>query len=213
MARQNVVTGVILGASLLLVLAVLTPTQANVQQTQTRVYVSPETYTVPNIGSTFSVNISIENITNLYAWEFKLYYPNSVLNGTTVAEGPFLKTGGVSTFFIWPEFTDNYNETQGRLLVACTRLGDVMGVDGNGVLATITFSSTSNNGPESLHLAEVKLSDPNATKLPFVTVDGEVTVLPEFSTALILPLLIILTLATIILTKKMVNHRGIFHTA
>ena len=202
-----------LGVSLLLVLAVLTPTHATVQQTQTLVYVFPEAYTVPSIGSTFSLDISIQNVTNLYAWELKLYYPNSVLNGTTVTEGPFLKAGGVSTFFFWPEFTDNYNATQGRLHVACTRTGDVMGVDGDGVLATITFNSTSNDGPKSLHLADVKLSDPNATKIPFVTVDGEVTVLPEFSTTLILPLLVMISLTAIILRKKMVNHRGIFHTA
>jgi hypothetical protein len=207
------VKGLILGASLLLIVAVLAPTHANVRETL--VYVSPATYTVPSIGSTFSVNVSIQGVTNLKGWQFKLYYPNSILNGTTVVEGPFLKEGEVSTYFVVAEFTDDYNETQGFASVLCLRAGDpdALGVDGDGVLATITFNSASNGGPESLHLAEVKLSDPNATVLPFVKVDGEVAVVPEYSIALILPLLAIATLTAVILRKRILNHRGIFHTA
>lgn len=212
LVKQNGVTGLILGASLLLVLAVLTPTHADVQQTL--VYVSPAAYTVPSVGSTFSVNVSIQSVKNLFGWEFKLYYPNSVLNGTTVGEGSFLKAGGVSTFFLVASFTDDYNATQGCASVLCLRANpDAPGVDGDGVLATIALHSTSNNGPEGLHLADVKLSDPNATQIPCVTVDGEVTVVPEFPTALILPLSIIMTLTAISLRKRILNHRGIFHTA
>lgn len=212
-AIRKWVASLILGASLLLVLAILTPTQANVLETT--VSVSPATYTVPSIGSSFSVNISIQGVTNLKGWEFKLYYPNSILNGTEVTEGPFLKTEGVSTYFLLGEFTDDYNETQGRASVLCLRTGDpdLPGVDGEGVLATITFNSTSNGGPEVLHLADVKLTDPNATILPFIKVDGEVTVVPEYSSVLILPLLAIVTLTIIFLRKEIVNHRGIFHTA
>jgi hypothetical protein len=202
-----------LAASLFLIIAVLTLAHANVRETL--VHVSPETYTVPSIGSAFSVNISVQSVTNLKGWEFKLYYPNSLLNGTTVREGPFLQQGGVSTYFLVAEFRDDFNETQGVAYVSCLRLGDpdAFGVDGDGVLATVNFTSISNGGPESLHLVDVKLSDPNATKIPFVKVDGEVTVIPEYSMALILPLLAIITLAAVFLRRKIVNHRGIFHTA
>jgi hypothetical protein len=87
------------------------------------------------------------------------------------------------------------------------------GVDGNGVLATITFNPTSNDGLESQHLDDVKLGDPDPTPIPCVTVDGEVTVLPEFPTALALLLLMIMRCMIIILRKKIVNHRGVLHTA
>jgi hypothetical protein len=212
LVRQSRATCLFLGTSLLLVFILSNLTKADVQQTM--VYVSPAAYTVPSVGSTFSVNVSIQGVMNLYGWEFKLYYPNGMLNGTAVAEGPFMKVGGVSTFFLVASFTDDYNATQGRASVLCLRTNpDALGVEGDGVLATITFNSTSNYGPEGLHLADVKLSDPNATQIPCVTVDGEVTVVPEFPAALILPLTMIMTLMTIILRKKMVNHRGIFHTA
>lgn len=168
---------------------------------QATVSVFPASYTVPDIGLTFTVNITVQNVHDLYGWELKLYYPNDILNGTSVTEGPFLKTEGIFTFFQTPEFKDSYNETHGRLTALCLRIGEVPGVDGNGVLATITFNSTSTNGPEALHLDNVELSDSDADKIPCTTVDGEITVIPEFPAALILPLLTVLTSVAIALKK------------
>lgn len=208
LAKRNKNTGLIV--LLVFVLAIMSLKQAYAQQTT--VYVSPAAYTASNVGSTFSMNISVQDVKNLYGWEFKLYYPNSILNGTTVTEGPFLKAGG-QTYFLVSNFTDDYYTTQGRLSVLCLRVNpDAPGVDGNGVLATITFNSTSRNGPEGLHLADVKLSDPNATRILCVTVDGEVTVVPEFPLTLILPLLMILPLAAIALRKRIINPRAMFHS-
>ena len=196
---------------LILVFALALISLRPVKAQEATVYVSPAAYTASNVGSTFSVNISVQDVKNLYGWEFKLYYPNSILNGTTVTEGPFLKAGGQQTYFLVSNFTDDYYTTQGRLSVLCLRVNpDAPGVDGNGVLATITFNSTSRNGPEGLHLADVKLSDPNATRIPCVTVDGEVTVVPEFP--LTLPLLMILPLAAIALRKRIINPRAMFHS-
>src|SRR4030066_2501825 len=65
----------------------------------------------------FAVDVVVTNVTNLYAWQFFMYYKNSVLNGTSVTEGPFLITGA-STFFIIANFTDNYNATHGYMYVS-----------------------------------------------------------------------------------------------
>jgi len=178
---------------------------------QTKVYVSPESYTVPDTGLTFTLNITVQDVHDLYGWEFKLYYPNDILNGASVTEGPFLKTGGVSTAFLIREFVDSYNATHGRVRAVCLRFDPTApGVDGNGVLATITFTSTAINGPEVLHLDDVKLSDSEANMIPYTTVDGEVTVIPEFPEALILPLLIVLTSVAMILRKtaRSTKHRS-----
>ena len=51
------------------------------------VRVVPAEYTVLDTGLIYSINITIENVTNLYAWGFKLYYPNDILNGTSYTEG------------------------------------------------------------------------------------------------------------------------------
>ena len=168
----------------------------------TVVSITPESYTVPDIGLTFTLNISIQNVNNLYAWEITLYYPNDILNGTTITEGPFLKTGNQPTFFSIIEFNDTYDNTHGRLIAFCSRLKqDTPGVSGNGTLATITFKSKSTNGPKTLHLEDVKLLDPNLNEIPYTTADSEIKVIPEHPTTLI-PIIITTTTIIAIITKR-----------
>lgn len=173
--------------------------QASAQQAV--VQVVPASYTVPDLGATYNVNITIQDVENLYGYDLKLYYPNDILNGTSATQGPFLKTGGFNTFFT-ANFTDKYNATNGLLSVLCSRVGNVSGADGEGTLVIIMFKSKSNGGPETLHLADVALSDPNPAAINFTTSDGGVTVVPEFPTTLILPLLMISASAAIILRKR-----------
>jgi hypothetical protein len=167
------------------------------------VSVVPASYTVPNDGLAFNVNVTIENVNDLYGYQFELFYPNDILNGTSVTQGPFLETGGQPTFFDLANFTDNYNATDGLINVVCLRTNpSAPGVNGDGVLAIIIFNSTSNSGPETLHLADVLLSNSNVSAIPFTTVDAQVTVVPEFPVALVLPLLMVLTLVAIAFGKK-----------
>jgi hypothetical protein len=191
---------------LTLMFASLALTMARAQEATVRV--APASLVVPDVGLTFSVNITVESVENLYGYQFKLYYSNDVLNGTSVSEGPFLKTGGVSTLFSVATFTDNYNATNGLADVFCLRTdSNAPGVNGSGTLATVTFKSTSTDGPKILHLDEVELSDPTPASIPFTAADGEVTVVPEFPVALPLPLFAVSTLLAIILRKRAVNRR------
>ena len=145
-------------------------------QNITTLYVEPQLTTIKPLR-TFEINISIANVTDLAGWEFKLYYPNSLLNATEIKEGPFLKTAG-GTFFMVKEFTDNYNETHGRIWAACVLEGQGPGANGTGTLAIITFKAKL-NGTAILHLAETDLIDsempPN--HISHVTVDGGVKIL------------------------------------
>jgi hypothetical protein len=192
-----------------LALACMMLTRAGAQQAT--VSVAPPASTVPNVGMSFSVNVTVEGVENLYAWALNLYYPNAVLNGTSVAEGAFLKAG-YPTAFLVINFTDTYNATDGFLSVLCTRTGDVPGVNGSGTLLTVTFKSTSTGAAENLHLDNVKLSDSNSTAISFAAADGEVTVLPEFPPALVPLLLMASTLIAVALRRKMSNHRGMFQS-
>jgi hypothetical protein len=191
------------------ILAGLVITLARAQQAT--VEVVPASYTVPNVGLTFNVNVTIQNVENLTGYQFDLYYPNDILNGTSVTEGPFLKAGGTSTFFDLAEFTDDYNTTCGVVNVLDLNENDT-GVSGSGTLVTITFKSTSTNGTGTLNLAGVMLSDPNGGPISFTSADGEVTVVSEFPLGLLLPLLMALTLVALALGKKIRNHRIIFHS-
>jgi hypothetical protein len=127
-----------------------------------------------SVGDTFSVNITVEDVNDLGGWEFKLYYLSSILNGTNLREGPFLKQGG-STYFSTISFTDNYNSTHGIAWATCTLLGPT-GVNGNGTLAIITFKAQ-HLGTSILSLTDTLLSD--SQPIPHVALNGVVHVLPH----------------------------------
>jgi hypothetical protein len=185
---------------LIIFLASIPYTELSLQPTI--VSILPESYTVPDIGLTFTLNISIQNVNNLYAWEITLHYPNDILNGTTITEGPFLKTGNQPTIFSIIEFNDTYSNTHGRLIAFCSRLKpDTPGISGNGTLATITFKSKSTNGPKTIHLENVKLLDPNLNEIPCTTADSQIKVIPEHPTTII-PIIITTTTMIAIIIKR-----------
>lgn len=187
----------------LIILASMVLVAVNAQQAT--VEVTPASYTVPDVGLSFEVNVTIRDVEDLYAFEFTLFYPNDILHCTMLTEGPFLKSGGFQTVHPVFGFSDNYSATQGRVQVVCTRTGNVTGASGAGTLGTITFNSTSTNTLRPLHLANVTLVDSNVTAIAFTTIDGEVTVLPEFPTGLLLPLLAVSAIAVISLRRRMGN--------
>jgi len=141
-----------LASSLLIITVILAAyILSNIANTTTTVYVDPDNI-IRSIGQDFTVNISISNVANLYAWECKLGWNAAVLDLVNLTEGSFLKKIG-STLF-------NYrsNETFGHIVIDCTLLGDVAGVNGSGVLASIRLHV---NGEESCELAlyDTKLID------------------------------------------------------
>jgi hypothetical protein len=171
--------------------------------TVTEIYVDPPSISL-DIGEPFSINVRIVDVSDLCGWQFKLYYNNTILNGTAVTEGSFLKTGG-STFMI-VNFTDNFNATYGRLLASCVLTGmNVSGVSGDGVLATVSFTTKVQVGPSVLKLSETKLSDSNSDPISHQAVDGTVTVIPEFPSMITIVLFSIATLLVVIFKKFQVH--------
>jgi hypothetical protein len=168
----------------------------------TRVLLDPPSQTVGAIGDSFTANVSIADVFNLYGYEFKLYYNSTIMNGTQVIEGSFLKSGG-QTFFWVVSFTDHYNSTHGVVWIDCTLTGHVPSINGSGVLATIKFKSLALGDSVPLHLADVKLSDPSPSPIPHEDSDGIVTVVPEFtSTVAVLTLMTIASLFGILVGKR-----------
>jgi hypothetical protein len=141
----------------------------------TTIYVEPQLTIIRRLEDNFSVNINVANVTDLCGWDFRLYYSNLVLNGTSITEGSFLKTGG-NTYFYVANFTDTYNATHGLIRAVCT-LFEPTGVNGGGDLAKISFK-TKGTGETSLKLADTIIVDsafpPN--KIPHATNDGLVWV-------------------------------------
>lgn len=159
----------------MLLLAFIVPSK-NVTANATTMYVEPQIITV-EIFTTFQVNVSVSQVVDLAAWEFKLYYHNEYLNATQIHEGQFLKTAGQTSFFV-KNFTDNYNSTHGMIWAFCTLIGQGPGATGSGALATMTFKAKL-SGVTTLYMLETDMLD---SKMPpnhitHTTADGTVNIL------------------------------------
>ena len=168
-----------------------------------QVFVYPSSQIVDTVGNGFVVNVSVSDVFNLYAYEFKLYYNSTVLNGTSVSEGSFLGESGQSPFFYPEAFTDHFNSTYGIVWVDSTLVGDVPGVDGSGVLAALKFKATAPTNSTSLLLGYVNLTDPSENQIPFISSNGTVTVLPEFTETAAILTLILASILTLFVSRKM----------
>ena len=152
-----------------------------VMSQSTKLYIDPPVLAGLEIGNVFKVNITVSNVTDLYAWQVTLSYRGDILNTTKIEEGPFLLThpDAYQTYFITPVFTDSYNNTvQGVIITGSTLVGVKGGVNGTGVLATITFNVKA-EGSSPLVLTDTKLVDslePFGKLIPHMVVNGIVHV-------------------------------------
>jgi hypothetical protein len=126
------------------------------------------------VGQPVSVDVSISNVTDLYAFQFSAGFNQNVLSGTGVREGPFLPSGG-PTFFI-PGTIDN---TAGTIsLTADTLIGVVPGVSGSGTLAILDFTAVG-VGASPISLTDVVLLNSRLQEISAAVEAESVTVAPE----------------------------------
>ena len=141
--------------------------------TSTSISVDPPVSYV-TVGGTVNVNVNVTDVANLTAWQFTVYFLNSVLNCTSVTQGPFLESGG--TTYFGEIITNNYNSTYGSVEAYSTLLGNAT-ANGGGVLATLTFNALS-VGNTPLQLSNTILGDNEVPSQPIghTDIDGEVYV-------------------------------------
>jgi PKD repeat protein len=135
----------------------------------TTISVDPSTINA-EIGQTFMINIKISDVIDLYGWEFKLRWNSSLLDAHNITEGAFLKGDG-NTFFV-----SKINNTLGYMLVDCTLVGDVLGVSGNGILATVNFYAKQ-FGECLLDLYDTKLVNSLEQAITHTATDGTVKII------------------------------------
>jgi hypothetical protein len=113
-----------------------------------------------DIGKTFCVNVTIEQVINLYLWQAGLTFNATILDALNFTEGSFLKQEG-STLWV----SGTINNTSGIITYhAASRVGNVTGISGNGTLGTITFQ-VQQYGSSTLHLTDIILLDPSLTEI------------------------------------------------
>lgn len=149
---------------------------------------------------TFTVSINITDVEEpgLYGYELKLFFDTTLLNITKAdieyPDGHFL------------DWTDNFptpiiiNYDQGYVLLGGILLGDVGGTTGSGVLATAEFTGL-DLGDALLEIRDVTLLDPDGQEMDYTVNDGVIDIIPEFTPALMIFLLVTMTIVAIMLRK------------
>lgn len=201
------VRATLLGTLTIILIITLTIKQANAQTAQLSIIPDSLTIGTPEtplpIGP-FTINITITDFEDVYTWQIVILFNPQILNCTAAWYPEDHIFAGKTTAPTSPEI----NNTAGFVLWGNSLVGAVPGVSGTratlcqinftGVAAgisTITFQTT---GVPRTFLFDSK-DPPNF--IAFTTNPGEVTVIPEYSNALLVaPLLIAST--GLILYKK-----------
>jgi hypothetical protein len=121
------------------------------------------------MNQSFRVDISIDDVVDLYGWEFKLGWDATLLEALNITEGGFLKSQNDTLFVI------SINNTEGYLRAACTLISNIPGVNGTGTLATVEFNPKS-YGESSLNLYDTKLVDSHEQPVSHTANDGHVSI-------------------------------------
>jgi hypothetical protein len=122
-------------------------------------------------GETFSVDVMIESVNDLGAFQFDLTYDPACVEATDVTLGPFLGSTGRSVGEVGPIFGT------GIVTYGAYSLGDTPpGPDGDGVLATITFQAGMDECSSDLHLQNIAVTDTSGDPISNDAKDGEVIV-------------------------------------
>jgi len=129
-----------------------------------------ETHVTNGFG--FSVDVRMDNVTDLYAFDVRLYFNTTLLQAVQLDEGPFLRSGG-DTYVV----KNVINATEGYVRFASTLLSAENGVNGTGTLFSVTFATTVGViGNCSVTFGNTVLSDSQANPIDHAKQDGTVLV-------------------------------------
>lgn len=132
----------------------------------TKVSVQPPSIDDPGlgVGTTFTIDVKVESVTNLYGGEFQLKYDTTFLQNTASAWGPVKTSRDPNTFTL-------NKTTVGNVWLVWLYLPPATAFTGDGVIATLTFKVLG-RGDTVLDLHDTKLGDTNGNPITHETFDG-----------------------------------------
>ena len=133
-------------------------------------------------GETFDVNVTLTNVTNLYAWNVLIRFDPTIINTTSLTRGHFFEKAGYWTEWQLAELYGTpygvINNTAGYIIIADIFSVDLppSGVTGSGTLFTINFTvkdvgATLLMFDEDITKLLTKVGG-NTVSIPHETVDG-----------------------------------------
>jgi hypothetical protein len=125
-------------------------------------------------GEVFTVNVKVTGVTDLYGWEFKLYWNNNVLNCTNaVIQTPTEWQSNAQNY--GPGLEANYNVTYSRYWMAQSADYPALSFNGSMTMVTLTFQAMQ-PGTTSLTLADTKLGNSTGDPIDHTDSSGSVSV-------------------------------------
>lgn len=158
----------LVGVAILLALFVFAPSSL-AQGTVVRI--DPATLGVPISSPSFTMNVVIDDVENLGAFQFDLVYNPAVVHITNVTLGPFLGSTGRFASSLPPAI----NNTTGRTTFGAFSFGFTAGPSGSGVLAVVTLVPQSED-ESPLNLENVQVTDINGVVIPASLQNGKILV-------------------------------------
>jgi hypothetical protein len=150
---------------------------------------------VPDVGHTFTVNITVVNVDAMWGWSCVINWNSTVVNCTGKQVGPFNPSGTSLIGVI-----DNVN---GKIPKLSSYTTEEDTVTGSGIVCFLTFEAKA-LGDVNLNVSTANYADLLAVhKYDFAAVNQAIIiVVPEFPTLLVMPLFFVITAAIAIMTKK-----------
>lgn len=135
---------------------------------EAKMTVEPKEVLDVQANGTFSVNVTVTDVSELFGWQFNLSFNPAVLNVENVAEGLFLRQAGTTLF------TNKTDNTSGYLLVSTSFMVPypAHGVNGSGVLGSIILKVMS-QGSSTLHFEKTSTKLRTVTAGNIVSIDFE----------------------------------------
>jgi len=123
----------------MLIFLIFASNQVSHAQSQVTLSLDPSNVNVTDLSSTFTVDLDINGVTNLWGWAATVTWDqNHIAMVKAPQEGDFFSQAGHQT-----EFVSAYNKTTQSLKGAVADAGlDAIGVSGSGTLAIFTFQVT-----------------------------------------------------------------------
>lgn len=122
------------------------------------------------VGDQFILSIEADHVKDLFSAPFYLKYDPLLLEFIGLTEGKFLKQDGKPTVFIY-----SVDPNTGQVIVGLSRLGDVGGISGSGVLALVTFKAK-NPGTATVAFQNVDFRDIRLEPVNIISEGGEIRV-------------------------------------
>jgi len=122
-------------------------------------------------GGPFTVNIYTVNVNDLGGFEMNVGFDPTIVQAQDVTIGDFLGSTGRTVVPLGPAIDND----AGTIYFGAATTGDTAGPDGQGILATITFTPIA-SGHTRLALSDVLLSDTQSISIAVRTRDGQIAI-------------------------------------